>query len=293
MDVLHKIEITVPEADAEALTGFLFVEYKYGWEEVALPAQDGGEARTLFRLHLENEPYGVELAQGVAARFPEARIDTSRTPNRNWALAWREFFTAVPAGDHFIVIAPWMRDEQPFADRIPIIIEPKTAFGTGHHPTTALCLEIVSELVSAGRLGAGMRFLDLGTGSGILGLGCAKLGMTGIGLDIDPLAIDNVMENKEINAVGDAFVAGAGSIDAVPSLAPADERFDLVLANILAEPLKDLAPEIVERVATGGCLILSGLLEIQAQAVAAAYTALGLPEPEMRISGEWGALFWR
>ena len=89
--------------------------------------------------------------------------------------------------------------------RKPIIIEPKSAFGTGHHNTTVLCLEAITELLASGRLKAGQRFFDVGTGSGILGIACCLNGLAGLGSDIDPVAVDNALENVVINKVADDF----------------------------------------------------------------------------------------
>ena len=160
------------------------------------------------------------------------------------------------------------------------------AFGTGHHATTALCLECISALHGGGRLGEQTRFLDLGTGSGILGIGCAKLGASGMGIDNDPVALENAEENVRINGVEDKVRLVLGSID------QAEGPFDLVVANILADPLIQMAPEIHSRVAPGGLLVLSGILASQAERVADAYKKLGRPEPQLRISGEWAALYW-
>lgn len=279
-DNIIRLDLTVPVESVDSCTAFLFDRIQYGWEEKEL--EDG---RMLFRLHIEDPAFAVSLSQELGAAFPGVTVEQAETPNRNWMLAWRDFFTAVPCGEDFIVLAPWMVDEQPYPERIPIQIEPKMAFGTGHHPTTALCLTVLSQLHRQGAVKKGMRFLDLGTGSGILGLGCAKLGMSGMGLDTDPLAIENCHENKEVNEVGDEFQVSVGSIEAVQG-----EKFDLVLANILAEPLIDLAPQIKDALAPGGRLVLSGLLTIQVDKVQSAYTELGMPEAERLISDEWAAL---
>lgn len=279
---LIRLDLAVPEAVLDPVTALLFQRVQHGWEE-----REETPGETLFRIHVEQPEFCQALAQELQARFPEVRAVWTEVPRRDWALAWREFFTAVPCGEDFVVIAPWMLAEQPFPGRIPIIIEPKMAFGTGHHPTTALCLELISELHRAGSIRPGMRFLDLGTGSGILGLGCAKLGLTGLGLDTDPLAIDNALENKTVNGVGEAFDVAVGSSEAVRG-----QTFDLIVANILAEPLIELAPELCALRGERGILILSGLLAIQREAVARAYLELGLPAPRELVSGEWAALVW-
>jgi ribosomal protein L11 methyltransferase len=279
---LSRIEFTAPAADVPLVTVLLVEKLPYGWEE-----EEQATGAALFRLHVEDPAECEALIAELHAAFPDIAIARSEVPLRDWALAWREFFTMVLCGEDFVVLAPWMLDEQPYKTRIPIIIEPKTAFGTGHHATTALCLEAISNLKRAGRIAPGARFLDLGTGSGILGMGLAKLGLTGVGLDIDPLSIENSEENKTLNGVSDAFHIELGSIERVKG-----QQFEVVAANILAEPLITLAPEILEALAPGGCLILSGLLALQADGVAAAYQSLGLPEPRKMLREEWAALVW-
>ncbi len=286
MSELQRLEITVPEEQDELLAAVLAMHVPYGWQEELLPT---GELKAI--VHAENEAFMAELAQAVTLSLPKAAQARSNVPRTDWTVAWREFFTPVEAGSRFLVLAPWMEKERAATSRTPIIIEPKTAFGTGHHATTALCLTALSNLADQGRIKSGMRFLDLGTGSGILGIAAVKLGLTGMGLDIDLLAVENSLENAALNDVeagghSPAFSVRRGSID------EASGDFDLVLANILAQPLKDMAPDIIRRVAPGGCLVLSGILDIQADSVAAVYTGLGLPAPVRLNMGEWAALIW-
>ena len=141
-------------------------------------------------------------------------------------------------------------------------------------------------LLDQGRIASGQTFLDLGTGSGVLGIACCKSGLSGLGLDIDPLAVDNALENRELNQVS-GFDAALGGIEAAVG-----HSFDLVLANILARPLMELAPAVAAARKPHGCLVLSGLLEIQADGVEAAYKAQGLPTARRVIEGEWCALVW-
>lgn len=281
MNTLIRCEILVVEERVDAMTGLLALSVPFGWEEESLPT---GETR--FRIHCGN----AEFMDGVAARAralaPEADVRLETVPEQDWTLAWREFFTPVACGARFLVLPPWLRDSADLQGRTPIIIEPKSAFGTGHHATTALCLSVLSDLLDAGRVRAGMEFLDLGTGSGILGLGCCLSGLKGTGTDIDPLAVENARENCGINGVTD-FTIVPGSVDAV-----AGQAFDLVLANILAQPLRELAPELVRKVRPGGCLVLSGILVVQADSVEAAYREQGMPAARRVVDGEWAALVW-
>lgn len=280
MSELLKIEVRISTADVERAEGFLAMHCAHGWEEA--PAEGG----VLFRLHVEDLPAAEELLARLRAAFPAAAVSRESVERKDWASAWREFFTPVLAGERFAVLPPWLAHQAP-PGRIPVVIEPKTAFGTGHHATTALCLAALDRLAGQGLLHCAMPFLDLGTGSGILGLACCLLGLHGLGVDVDPLAVANARENKRLNGVGDAFAVGVGSLGC---LAPI--RFGLILANILAAPLKVMAPEVVRRLDRHGSLALSGILAEQAASVAAAYTAQGLPEPETLASGEWVALIW-
>ena len=283
MKTIHRLEIVVAESDYDCATGLLALEVPFGWEEQSLPT---GETR--FRVHCEQKDFLERLQQLLKQTVPAAESSLSELEETDWLAAWRQFFTPVCCGNHFVVLPPWLADTQDFPGRTPILIEPKSAFGTGHHATTALCLRVVSDLLEAGRLQQGQHFLDLGTGSGVLGIGCCKFGLTGEGLDIDPLAVDNAVENRALNAIApENFTVDEGSIDAV-----AGKQFDLVLANILARPLTEMAADIVRACRPGGCLVLSGLLEIQADGVTAAYKAQGLPEPRRIIDGEWAALVW-
>ena len=248
-------------------------------EEDSLPT---GETR--FRVHCDNAIVRENLLSALRAWLPGLEVEESAVPRQDWTVAWREFFTPVRAG-RFLVLPPWLVASTPAEGRQPIVIEPKSAFGTGHHNTTVLCLEAITGLLDSGRLAAGQRFFDVGTGSGILGIACCLNGLSGLGSDIDPVAVDNALENVVINKVADAFRILPGSAEAGEG-----EAFDLVIANILAGPLRELAPALMARMKPGGCLVLSGLLDVQADAVEAAYAALG---PARRVqSGDWVALVW-
>lgn len=236
MKTIHRLEIVVAESDYDCATGLLALEVPFGWEEQSLPT---GETR--FRVHCEQKDFLERLQQLLKQTVPAAESALSELEETDWLAAWRQFFTPVCCGNHFVVLPPWLADTQDFPGRTPILIEPKSAFGTGHHATTALCLRVVSDLLEAGRLQHGQHFLDLGTGSGVLGIGCCKFGLTGEGLDIDPLAVDNAVENRALNAIApENFTVAEGSIGAV-----AGKQFDLVLANILARPLTEMAADIV------------------------------------------------
>ena len=288
MPQLTKFTATLPpdhsDDDLAKLLSVLARHVAHGWEEESLPT---GEMQCV--VYFTHERLSDELLAALSEALPLLRLARESVEEENWVEAWKEFFTPVEGGSHFLVLAPWMTEERAATTRIPIIIEPKAAFGTGHHATTALCLDAISLLAAEGKLQKGMRFLDLGTGSGILAIACAKLGLSGDGLDIDAAAVDNSVENRDKNDVPAAgFSVRRGSVE------EASGPYGLVLANILAGPLKDMAPQI----ATLGIpdekplLVLSGILDIQADDVEKTYRDQGFPPARRLAKGEWTALIF-
>jgi ribosomal protein L11 methyltransferase len=278
MEKLIRIDIIAAEDMVEIISGALALYSSYGWEEESLPT---GETR--FRVHCENAEYMDALMRGLEPYAAQVHIERTEIDKQDWTSAWREFFTPVVCG-HFVVLPPWRKDDA--GENKAIVIEPKSAFGTGHHATTALCLSVISRLILQGRVGKGQRFLDLGTGSGVLSLGCCLEGMHGIATDIDLLAVENAQENRDLNNIEGLEIL-LGSTEVVRG-----QHFDLVVANILARPLIELATDLVALKGEHGALVLSGLLDVQANSVVEAYTALGLPQPERVLDGEWCALVW-
>lgn len=300
MSSLLKIELLVPhrapfpdfdfEVVCEDVRAWLAVNSRLGWEEL-IPAGGSG---AIFRLYMEPEaPLAASLEETARTRWPFAGLTRQSQEQQDWAAAWKEFFTPVAVGGRFEVLPPWLAGADTHG-REAIVIEPKMAFGTGHHATTALCLEVLAEMAGTGRIKPGDGFLDLGTGSGILAIGLVKLGLAGIGADIDPQAVCCAAENLGLNGLPRSDAPEARLrlvVGGLPCLAPGI-AFDCIVANILAQPLVDMAREIVSRVKPGGVLVLSGLLVTQAEAVARAYVERGLPEPARRDRGEWSCLYW-
>ncbi len=282
---LERLEIIVEEEDfalAEALVGQALA---YGWEEESLPT---GQIK--LTLHCEDGALLDNLAQEVQNFLAEAECRRSKIVQADWTNAWKEYFTPIEVGD-FVILPPWLEESYENIKNLhPIVIEPKSAFGTGHHASTVLCLKAITTLYHEGKIKAGQRFLDLGTGTGILGIACTKYGLTGYGLDIESLAVDNAKENCGINKVQN-FPIELGSIDKAKG-----EKFDVVIANILAGPLREMAEDIMAAVNDSHVLILSGFLGTQVADLEKAYEKMGKArqfrqETDMK-DGEWISLYW-
>ena len=279
---LARLTMSFAPEHEDLVAGLLYLHTPWGWQDDGL--RDGLRRLTV---HFDRPEQSAETEAALLASCPGIALERASVDNADWNSAWKKYFTPIPIGSRFVVLPSWLKDEPQDAE--PIVIEPKMAFGTGHHQTTALCLGALDRLASEGALAAGQSFLDLGTGSGILGIAAIKLGLAGQGLDIDPVAVDNARENAALNGVEKDFALGTGSIDSIPQ----DRRFDCILANILANPLIDMAEDISLRLGRPGVLILSGILREQADRVAAAYVEQGLPAPDISFSGEWALLVFR
>jgi ribosomal protein L11 methyltransferase len=203
--------------------------------------------------------------------------------DEDWGEEWKKQFRPLDVGR--VRVRPSWIDEPPPAGSVEVVLDPGMAFGTGTHPTTSLCLGALSDFLS-GRPGASV--LDVGTGSGLLAIASRKLGAGRVaGNDEDPVAVRVARENAARNGV--ALELTGDPLDAIPG------TFDVVVANILANVLVDLAPALAAKVAAGGVLLLSGILCPQEDEVRRAHVALGLlPVPGGdRRDGEWSLLALR
>jgi ribosomal protein L11 methyltransferase len=196
---------------------------------------------------------------------------------RDWLAEWKESWQPVAVGDRFIIAPPWSEIEDAGA-RIVIRIEPGMAFGTGTHETTRLCLVAIEQHFR------GASFLDVGTGTGVLAIAAAKLAPDArvAACDTDAEAVEIARENARLNGVADRIDFYVGSISETTASA------DCVCANLTADVIGPLLPALIG--ATCGRLILSGILNTQADAVSARLRELGINEYELTADGEWVAL---
>ena len=186
-------------------------------------------------------------------------------PERDWSVAWRTHHRPMQVGPRSWVHPPW---EKPPRPGVAVAIDPGMAFGTGSHPTTALCLERCDELLSRF---PGADLLDVGTGSGVIALLAKMLGAGRVvGTENDPVSLEAARQGAALNGIDGVDWVRAEDPAAVPG------RFKIVIANILLNTLEELAPAIAGKVADGGRLVLSGLLAAQGDAAERAYVAQGL-----------------
>lgn len=280
---LLRLDCLVPSGDEDIFTAFLSENVSWGWEVEPAEAD-----QIRFIVYLDTDQATGRLTAVIGKQWPQVVCAVAPFEDRDWSESWKEFFVPVRIRDTFMVLPPWRADEDDVGGLIPLYIDPKMAFGTGHHATTALCLEAIAMLWEENAFSAETSFLDLGTGSGILALACAKLGLSGLGLDIDPIAVDNAQENLGLNKVDERLEIRRGGLDVLEG----GRRFGLILANILAGPLARMAAGLVSRLEPGGRLVLSGILAEQAPRVEKAYHDQGLPPPRRFFRGEWVALVW-
>ncbi len=252
------------------------------------------------RQKLEESLYYLGMIQPLPA--------PSFTPiaDQNWMEAWKTRYQPIPIGKKLIIVPVWM--DSPAPERIPIKIDPGMAFGTGTHPTTQLCLELLEAVFEKAILDirnslaepriSNIEYplssvIDLGCGSGILSVAALKLGAEkALGVDIDEAAVKNSRENADNNGIDSgALVLGLGSVAEVKAGQFPLTQAPLVLANILAPVLIRLFDAgMADLVAPGGAIILSGILDHQAADVTASAEKHGLTFVEQRQIGDWVAL---
>ncbi|HET7034194.1 MAG TPA: 50S ribosomal protein L11 methyltransferase [Thermomicrobiaceae bacterium] len=203
-------------------------------------------------------------------------------PEEDWANAWKEHFQVTRVGRRTVVRPIW-RDYEPAPGDIVIDLNPGAAFGTGLHPTTALCLRWLEEMPLDGA-----RVLDAGAGSGILSVAAIKLGAAEVdAVELDPVSVSSLEENVRLNGLEGQITVYEG--DATAWL-PAQQQYDLVLANILSRILIEGADNLTRATRPGGSLILSGVIEQHAPEVIAAYEARDCRLADRALLGDWVAL---
>ncbi len=210
--------------------------------------------------------------------------------DQNWMEAWKQHYKPILIGERLLILPAWM--ESPNPERIAIKIDPGMAFGTGTHPTTQLCLELMELFFVGANHHSPLQVIDVGCGSGILSIAALKLGaQTVLGVDIDIESVRNSRENADINGIGDELIIGQGSVTEILQGKFPFKSAPLVVANILAPIIIRLFDAgLADLVETGGEIILSGILAHQANSVLEAAQVTGLRVNDQRQMGDWVAL---
>ncbi len=226
--------------------------------------------------------------------------DYKQIADQNWMEAWKQYYKPILIGQRLLILPAWMDSPEP--NRIAIKIEPGMAFGTGTHPTTQLCLELMEKYFddrpktmdhqSSSIVHRPLSAIDVGCGSGILSIASIKMGASKtLGVDIDEESITKSRENANINEVGEEFILGLGSVQEILEGKFEFKKAPLVVANILASVIVRLFDAgMADLIEKNGTIILSGILQEQEQSVVDAAQAKGLKMNERMQMGDWVAL---
>ena len=255
------------------------------------PADDG---IAYLNFYLEEDTETAPVLEKVRAVLEEVRgymdigegtITESQTEDKDWINNWKEYFHQFYVDD-ILIVPSWEEVKEEDKDKMILHIDPGTAFGTGMHETTQLVIRQLKKFVTKDT-----QMLDVGTGSGILGIVALKLGAAHVvGTDLDPCAIPAVADNKEANDIKDqTFDMLIGNIidDKEVQDTVGYEKYDIVTANILADVLVPLTPVIVNQMKKGAYYITSGILDVKEEVVVKAVKDAGLQLVEVTHQGEW------
>ena len=256
-----------------------------------MPEDDGCAYLTFY---LDEEVDKHEMLLKVRQELEEMRsylnvgdctIEESQTEDVDWVNNWKQYFHQFYIDD-ILVIPSWENVEAKDSDKMVIHIDPGTAFGTGMHETTQLCIRQLKKYVTEDT-----EILDVGCGSGILGMLALKFGAKhSVGTDLDPCAIDATYENMDNNGISrDQYEVMIGNIidDKEVQDKVGYEKYDIVAANILADVLVPLTPVIIHQLKKGGIYITSGIIEDKEEVVVGAVKKAGLEVLEVNHQGEW------
>ncbi len=259
-----------------------------------MPEGPADDRIAYLNFYLEEDTETAPVLEKVRAVLEEVRgymdigegtITESQTEDKDWINNWKEYFHQFYVDD-ILIVPSWEEVKEEDKDKMILHIDPGTAFGTGMHETTQLVIRQLKKFVTKDT-----QMLDVGTGSGILGIVALKLGAAHVvGTDLDPCAIPAVADNKEANDIKDeTFDMLIGNIidDKEVQDTVGYEKYDIVTANILADVLVPLTPVIVNQMKKGAYYITSGILDVKEEVVVKAVKDAGLQLVEVTHQGEW------
>ena len=276
----------VIEDEADFLS-FLEQNRQY-WDYVDQELLDRMKGVTRVKFYVTDDADGhAQLEQYT--RGLECEFTTTPLTDNDWAYSWQKYYKPLIIGQRLYVVPEWERDKPVPDGRVPFYLNPGLTFGTGSHASTQLCLEGVEEHTAQN-----CSVLDLGCGSGILSIAALCLGAKeAVAVDIDPKAVDVAYENAALNGIGrDQYLVRAGDVLTDKSLANelAQQRYDLVLANIVADVIIPLSAQVPNLMAEGGTFLCSGIIDTRAPEVEAALKRNGLTVTKKREKNGWVAL---
>ena len=261
-----------------------FLEHNHAyWDYVDEDLEQKYAGVSRIKCYLTDDEEGQNCLRQIRAAYGEIQI--SYVQDSDWENNWREYYKPIEVGEKLVVVPEW--EAIPADGRVPLRLDPGLIFGTGSHATTRLCLAAMEPFVNADT-----KVLDLGCGSGILGIGALVLGAKScLGCDIDPKAPDVVRSNGALNGIGpERLSACAGDILSDASLRRSfGSGFDLVLSNIVSDVIIPLSRYVRDFLAPGGIWISSGIIEGRQDEVRAAIEQAGFTVLEHRQEEEWHA----
>ena len=276
-----ELSIRVPWEYVEPIS-YLFGRYGRG-----LSMENAEDGVVLLRTYLPNTSkqrmvrieVGVHL---VSVLQPLGELEVRDLKETDWENSWKEHFTLLNVGRRLVVKPSWI-DYEGAGDEVVIELDPGMAFGTGYHPTTRMCLEILEGLIQPG-----MNVLDLGTGSGILAIAAAKLGAASVlALDIDPIAVRSARKNVRSIGLMNKIRLARGTL---PHKLAQEGGFDLALANISSRVLEDKVAYLREALKPGGLLLASGVIQKQQRALNDTIIKLGFSHVKIKSIEDWVAM---
>lgn len=251
------------------------------WDYVDAELEQSYKGVSRIKCYLTDDEAGEAVLARIKAAYPEAV--SAYTADEDWENSWRDCYEQIEIGEKLVVVPEWM--DAPDNGRIALRLDPGIAFGTGSHPTTKLCLAALESYAAPG-----VRALDLGCGSGILGIGALLLGAeSNTGCDVDPMAPEAAMANAALNGIGeDKMRVYAGDILKDASLRRTlGSGYQLVLANIVADVIIALAAYARSFMAQDGVFICSGIIDDRADEVRAALERNGFTVVAHTSEEEW------